>query len=34
MLPSVQRIYTKEDMPTFRLVQDNNAVHIAHIVKE
>lgn len=34
LLPSVRRIYTEEDMPTFRLVQDNSAVHTSHIVKE
>jgi hypothetical protein len=34
LLPSVRRIYTEEDIPTFRLVQDNSAVHTAHIVKE
>ena len=34
LLPSVRRIYSAEDMPTFRLVQDNSAVHTAHIVQE
>jgi len=34
LLPSVCRIYSKGDMPTFRLVQDNSAVHTAHIVQE
>ena len=35
LLPAeAYRIYTEEDILTFRLVQDNNAVHIARIVKE
>ena len=34
LLPSVRRIYTEEDIPTFRLVQDNSAIHTARIVKE
>lgn len=34
LLPSVRRIYTEEDMPTFRLIQDNSAVHTVYVVKE
>lgn len=34
LLPSVRKIYSKDDMPTFRLVQDNSAVHTAHVVQE
>ncbi|KMQ83027.1 transposable element tc3 transposase [Lasius niger] len=34
LLPSIRRIYSEDDMPTFRLVQDNSAVHTAHVVWE
>jgi len=34
LLPSVRRIYTEEDMPTFWLGQDNSAIHTVHIVKK
>ena len=33
MLPSVRSIFPAEDGPRFRLVQDNSAVHTAHIVR-
>lgn len=34
MLPSVCRNYSEDDMPTFRFVQNNSAVHISHIMEE
>ena len=34
LFPSVRRIYIEEDIPTFRFVYDNCAVHTFHIVKE
>lgn len=34
LLLSVHSIYSEDGMPIFRLGQDNNAVHTAHVVKE
>ncbi|KAL6252156.1 hypothetical protein P5V15_010307 [Pogonomyrmex californicus] len=34
LLPTIRSIYPAEDVPIIRLIQDNSAVHSAHIVQE